>query len=106
MRGDRLKYLREQNGLTQLELAEALNMSESQILRYEKGNSEARSGIVIDISRFFGITSDYLLGLSDDPKSYGEFHLTPREVAIIEALRQSNFLNFTALLHEDLRSRD
>lgn len=87
MRGDRLKLLREGVGLTQEELAETLDISEPQIWRYEHGDSKPRGDVVIKFATFFGVSSDYLLGLSDDPGIYIDGDLSPKERQAIAAWR-------------------
>lgn len=62
----RLKELRLENGLTQLQLAEILDISKSDISKYETGIVEPNSDIVTKIATYFGVFTDYLLGVSDN----------------------------------------
>lgn len=61
----RLKQLREENNLSQLDLANKLNMSQQAISAYEKGAREPDIDTIKKISDFFNVSTDYLLGKSD-----------------------------------------
>lgn len=63
--GQRLKELREEKGYTQKQLAEKLGINSVTYLHYEKEQREPPLTLLADISRFYGVTVDYLLGLSD-----------------------------------------
>ena len=63
--GQRLKELREEKGFTQKQLAEKLGINSVTYLHYEKEQREPPLALLADISRFYGVTVDYLLGLSD-----------------------------------------
>jgi transcriptional regulator with XRE-family HTH domain len=92
MRGDRLKLCREKFQISQADLAAALNMSEIQILRYEKGAAAPRADVVTKLAEFFNVTADYLLGLSEDPGGYGNRDLTSYEMRIIAAIRRDDLI--------------
>lgn len=61
----RLKQLREENNLSQLDLANKLNMSQQAISAYEKGTREPDIDTIKKISDFFNVSTDYLLEKSD-----------------------------------------
>lgn len=62
-----LKQLRTQRGLGQKELASALHCSVPTISAYETGRNEPDLDTLIAIAGFYGISTDYLLGLTDLP---------------------------------------
>lgn len=64
--GKRLKKLRLENGLTQLQLTEILDISKSNISKYEAGSVEPNLDIITKIAIYFGVSTDYLLGLSNN----------------------------------------
>lgn len=64
--GIRLKELREEKGLTQKQLAEKLHLHSVTYLHYEKAQREPPLSVLADMAIFFGVTTDYLLGLSND----------------------------------------
>ena len=61
----RLKELREEKGLTQSELAKALNYTQTTIARWEAGNRSPNLDCLTALAKFFDCTTDYLLGLTD-----------------------------------------
>ena len=66
---DRLKQLRKERGLTQKELAEIFKTTGVAIGRYEKGLREPNNlDTLIGLAQFFDVSTDYLLGLSDERK--------------------------------------
>lgn len=64
--GERLKELRLENGLTQLQLAEMLDISKSNISKYEAGSIEPNLEIITKVAIRFGVITDYLLGLTNN----------------------------------------
>ncbi len=63
--GQKLKYLRQEKGLSQVELAERLNVDKSTIAKYETGKIEPSLTMLKSIAIFFDVSADYLLGISD-----------------------------------------
>lgn len=62
---ERLKELRIEKGLTQLALANETGLSQSAIASWEKGTRTPTAPVIITLSRYFGVSSDYLLGIED-----------------------------------------
>lgn len=63
---ERLKELRTQKNLSQMELAKATGISQSAIAKWELGKTEPTATAIITLSLYFNETTDYLLGLIDD----------------------------------------
>ncbi len=63
--GKRLKELREDMKLTQKEVAIRLGLNPVSYLRYEKSQREPSLLILAQMAKFFEVTTDYLLGISD-----------------------------------------
>ncbi|MEN8906996.1 MAG: helix-turn-helix transcriptional regulator [Clostridiales bacterium] len=63
--GVRLKELRIELGLNQRQLAEKFKSAKSSISNYEKNNRLPDAETIIKYANFFGVTVDYILGLSD-----------------------------------------
>ena len=61
----RIRDLREDRDFSQKQLAEMLNISQSTYSRYESGFLDVPSEILISLSKIYGVTTDYILGLSD-----------------------------------------
>lgn len=64
--GDRIKRLREKEGLTQLQLAEKLSMNNSVLSRIEAGKRPIEDTELRMFADYFGVKADYLLGRSDE----------------------------------------
>jgi len=60
-----LKALRLERGLGQVELAQKLGVSKGIISLWENGLREPNMSSLILLARFFGVSTDYLLGLED-----------------------------------------
>ena len=63
----RIRDLREDKDLTQTKLADMLGMSQTGYSKYETGENDIPTSILIKLSRFYNVSIDYLLGESNDP---------------------------------------
>lgn len=61
----RIRDLREDNDLTQTQVAEYLNMKQPQYSRYERGLRDIPSDILIALAKLYKTSTDYILGLTD-----------------------------------------
>ena len=59
------KELKKQSGLSNAKLAKAIGVSSTSIFRWETGGSDIMSDDLIKVAQFFGVPTDYLLGLID-----------------------------------------
>ena len=66
--GDRLRYLRTRMDINQAEAAQRLGMPTATYSSYENGVSPKLETLVT-LSTFYGVSSDYLLGLSNETKT-------------------------------------
>ena len=64
----RLKELREKRKLSQVRVAMDLNMNQTSVSRYETGEREAGYDTLIAYAVNLGVSVDYLLGRTDNPK--------------------------------------
>ena len=81
----RLSNLRKDHDLSQKQLADQLHVTHSQISRIESGETKNPNiSIVIDAARFFHVSTDYLLGITQitSPKSYDISELRLSEEAV------------------------
>ena len=101
-----LKNLRLEKGLTQKELGKKLNIGQSTVNGYEKGLNAPVADILIAYSKFFNVSTDYLLGLEDEIDSKPEKTVikkissedfTQEEIEIIKGIRELNFTDQNAL---------
>ncbi len=59
-----MRDLREDADLTQQEVAKILGTSQTMYARYERGANELPIHHLLTLCRYYGVSSDYLLGLS------------------------------------------
>ena len=64
--GERLKSLRIEKNIGQNLLAKELQLSNASISYWETGRQMPTAEAIFKLADFFGVSSDYLLGLSDD----------------------------------------
>jgi len=64
--GNRLKALREERGLRQVDLANAIGVALTTISGYELNTRTPRIEVLTKIADFFGVTPNYLLGEDED----------------------------------------
>ena len=62
----RLRDLREDADKTQAEVAAALGISQTMYARYERGANELPIRHLIRLAQYYGVSSDYILGLTDE----------------------------------------
>ena len=60
--GERLKELRAERKISQMELAKATGVSQSAVAKWELGKTEPTASALVKLSAYFGETVDYLLG--------------------------------------------
>lgn len=65
----RIKDLREDRDLKQWQLAEYLNCSQQVYSNYELGQRDIPTYVLIKLSQFYGVSVDYLLGITPNPKT-------------------------------------
>ncbi|MDU3526583.1 helix-turn-helix transcriptional regulator [Clostridium sp.] len=66
MKGEILKKLRKERGLSQLELSKKMKVTQSTIASLETGRREASNELMINLANFFNVSLDYLNGLTDN----------------------------------------
>lgn len=63
----RLDELKSSRKLMQKQVAEGAGIPLRTYRRYENGEREPSASIIVALAKFFGVSTDYLLGLSDSP---------------------------------------
>ena len=70
---NRIRELRKRKGLTQIELAQRLGISQGTVSYWERGDFEPDFDTLKWLAVFFGVTADYILGSeTPDPWDGGE----------------------------------
>ncbi|MBQ3084657.1 MAG: helix-turn-helix transcriptional regulator [Clostridia bacterium] len=66
----RLRDLREDKDLVQKEIAAILGIDQRVYSNYEIGKREIPTRFVVTLAEFYGTSTDYILGLTNDPTPY------------------------------------
>ena len=65
---DRLRGLREDNDLTQAQIADILKTSQTMYARYERGANEMPIRHLVTLCKFYNVSADYFLGTTPDAR--------------------------------------
>ena len=107
--GERLKQLRSKKELTQAEMAKEIGISQSTYALYETDKRQPDYDKLFSIAQCFAVTTDYLLGVSDDPRPHNPStgkEASARETRQLEHLLEMDGLTFKgAPLSEDDRNK-
>ena len=91
--GERIKQLRSQRNISQIDLAKQIGVSKSVVSSYENNVHYPPYDILLKMARLFGVSTDYLLGASGN-RSISVEGLTDAQIAsvtmIINELRETN----------------
>ena len=95
---EKIVHLRKMNGLSQEDLAEKLEVSRQAISRWEMGTAKPDANNILQISKLFGVTTDYLLHdeyESDDdlPKIKENNQILHMNLTLLAIISQAAFLN-------------
>lgn len=66
----RIRDLREDHDMTQTQVAKILGMSQTGYSKYETGENDLPTTVLIKLSRLYGTSIDYLLNETDQPHRY------------------------------------
>ena len=66
----RLRDLREDRDMTQTQIAKELNMSQTGYSKYETGENDIPTAVLIKLAKFYNTSIDYLLGETNNIKRY------------------------------------
>lgn len=61
----RFKELKKNVGLSDAKLGKAIGVGAATICRWENGKADIKSQELAKVAQFFGVSSDYLIGLED-----------------------------------------
>ena len=67
---NRIRDLREDHDMNQTEVAKILGMSQMGYSKYETGENDLPTAVLIKLARFYNTSIDYLLGETDEPQRY------------------------------------
>jgi transcriptional regulator with XRE-family HTH domain len=84
--GKRIATLRKEMGMTQVHLAEILNISQQHMASFEAGRRKVSSSDIPVLAQLFGLSTDELLGIQDKPSKRGPTPKIQRQVEQIALL--------------------
>ncbi len=64
----RIRDLREDKDINQTQVAKILGMSQTGYSKYETGENDIPTAILIKLADFYNVSTDYILGRTDNPK--------------------------------------
>lgn len=108
LNGYRLRLIRKQNGFTQEQLGSLLGVSKSEISCYENGVRVPPLETIVNLTRIFGVSTDYLLNvdyLTKIKRKTGKakyVSLTKEELVFIKELRKNPII-YNILLEDPQR---
>lgn len=90
----RLKMLRKQRNINQARLAKMLGYGYTAIANYESGRNEPSLGDLCRIADFFDVSTDYLLGRTDDLNSHKSPELCNRlkNITFLDILNATEYV--------------
>ncbi len=68
---NRIKELRTQRKITQEELGKIINVQKAAVSKYELGRAVPSTDVLTKLANYFNVTTDYLLGRTDEPQGTG-----------------------------------
>ena len=102
---ERIKELRDEQGLTQEEFAEKLHKSREAVKNWESGIRNIKADDIISISETFGVSADWLLGLSNSPTREGDQQkaeeytgLSSKSIDTIHKFKNTDYADFINVL--------
>ena len=84
--GQRMARLRRERGITQVELAEMLDVAQPMVSAYENGGLRLHGELIVELTRILDVSSDQLLGLKETKNG------TARNGRLLRKLQQLELL--------------
>ena len=66
----RIRDLREDRDITQKDIAEYLHIRQNTYSQYENGQRQLPIIVLISLAKYYNTSTDYILGLTDNPEPY------------------------------------
>lgn len=67
--GERIARLRKEKGITQIEMAERLGVSQPVVSDYERGAIRLHGELILELAKIFGTSTDEILGVNEVAKT-------------------------------------
>ncbi len=94
----RIKQLREEKHLSQQRLALDLNVSQATVSKYELGQTDPDIQMIVNLAKYFRVSADYLLEISDDKQNISDNRLSETEKQLIVDFKRLNEIQQATLL--------
>ena len=102
MIGEKIKELRREKGISQVELSKNVSVAQSTLGTYERGDRYPDSRAIIAIADYFNVSTDYLLGLTEDRHkkitAADELGLSSAAIDQIKALKEKGLSSLVDFL--------
>jgi len=86
--GERLARLRKERGITQVEMAELLGVSQPNVSDYERGELRLHGELLVKLARILKVSADAILGLEETPPARA-----PRDRRLLRRLQDVDRLS-------------
>lgn len=87
---ERITQLQEARGLTNRAVEVGAGLSNSVISQWKKGKGKPSLENIVKLSKFFGVTTDFLIGTSPNMETSAEISLTEEELLLLDAFRTAS----------------
>lgn len=101
--GERVRELRKQRNITQAKLGELLGLAQQSIGAWETGRAYPDVDGLISLSKLFDVSTDYLLGITDDPRPVTQPSELIADNQATATAKQMTDEQLAAALPEDVR---
>ena len=88
MLSEKIKTLRTSHGINQIELAKNIGVTKQCVSNWENDNIQPSIEMLIKLSSFFKVTTDYLLGLDE------------RQFLCVEGLTEQQIVHLSLIVHD------
>ena len=101
----RLTDLRKSTGQSQKEAAAGLGISQALLSHYEKGIRKCGLSFITRASEYYGVTCDYLLGMSSSKRGFNEGFFSLNDIPEDKRMDALTVFRISSVLREKLRNR-
>lgn len=110
---NRLKMLREEKELNQVELGKIIGVSGQALGMYENEKRDMSTDTVIKLANYFGVTTDYLLGKSDIRTKTDEIDNTVVSIPLLGTVKagynylaEENIIDYVTVTNSNINNKD
>ena len=104
----RFRELMENTQTTQEDIAQLIGKTRQAVSHYMNGNSDPNLETLITLAKYFSVTTDFLLGITDDPSTHpsavNDLHLSPKAIDKIKLIAKN--ASALEILNNFLESND